>query len=99
MYAVIEAGGKQYKVSVGDVIEVERIEGEAGSKVEFKVLLTADGDVVTTGADVKAIATGEIVGQGRSKKIVVFKYKAKKNERVKKGHRQYFTKVKITEIA
>ncbi len=99
MYAVIIAGGKQYKVSVGDVIEIEKIAGEAGAKVEFDAILTVDGDTIASGADVKAKVTGEIVKQGKTKKVVVFKYKAKKNERVKNGHRQAFTKVKITAIA
>ena len=96
MYAVIIAGGKQYK---GDVIEIEKIAGEAGAKVEFDAILTVDGDTIASGADVKAKVTGEIVKQGKTKKVVVFKYKAKKNERVKNGHRQAFTKVKITAIA
>ncbi len=99
MYAVIVTGGKQYKVSEGDVIEVEKLEGEAGAKVEFDAILTVNGDVVMSGADVKAKVKGEIVRQGKTKKVVVFKYKAKKNERVKNGHRQAFTKVKITAIA
>ena len=99
MYAIIETGGKQYKVAVGDVVEVEKLEGEIGTKVDFVAIMTVDGESVVTGAKVKAKATGEIVAQGRGKKLVIFKYKAKKNERVKKGHRQYFTKVKITAIA
>lgn len=99
MYAVIVTGGKQYKVSEGDVIEVEKLSGEAGTAVEFDVIMTVDGDVVKTGSEVSAKVSGEIVKQGKTKKIVVFKYKAKKNERVKNGHRQAFTKVKITKIA
>lgn len=99
MYAIIKAGGKQFKVSVGDTIEVEKLEGETGAKVEFEAIMLVDGEKVTVGSDVKAKVGAEIVSQGRSKKIIVFKYKAKKNVRVKKGHRQYFTKVKITEIA
>lgn len=99
MYAIIVTGGKQYKVAVGDVIEIEKLEGEAGAKVEFDAVMTVDGDTVLTGSKVKAKATGEIVSQGKNKKIVIFKYKAKKNVRVKKGHRQHFTKVKITGIA
>ena len=99
MYAVIVAGGKQFKVEEGDVIEVEKIEGEPGTKVEFDALLTVNGDVVMSGADVKTKVTGEIVKQGKTRKIVVFKYKAKKNERVKNGHRQAFTKGKITALA
>lgn len=99
MYAVIVTGGKQYKVSEGDVIEVEKLAGEAGTKVEFDAILTVDGDKIESGDSVKAKVTGEIVKQGKTKKIVVFKYKAKKNERVKNGHRQAFTKVNITAIA
>lgn len=99
MYAVIVTGGKQYKVSEGDVIEVEKLAGEAGAAVEFEAIMTIDGDVVKTGKEVSAKVSGEIVKQGKTKKVVVFKYKAKKNERVKNGHRQAFTKVKITKIA
>ena len=99
MYAVIVTGGKQFKVGVGDVIEVEKLEGEAGAKVEFPAIMTVDGENVAVGGDVKVKVAGEIVKQGKTKKVVVFKYKAKKNERVKNGHRQAFTKVKITKIA
>ncbi len=99
MFAIIAQGGKQFKVSEGDVIEVEKIEGEIGTKVDMQVLMTSDGGEVLVGNDVKAKVTGEIVKQGKSKKIVIFKYKAKKNERTKKGHRQAFTKVKIVSIA
>lgn len=99
MYAVIVTGGKQYKVSEGDVIEVEKLAGEAGAAVEFEAIMTVDGDIVKTGKEVSAKVSGEIVKQGKTKKVVVFKYKAKKNERVKNGHRQAFTKVKITKIA
>ena len=99
MYAIIVTGGKQHKVAVGDVIEVEKLEGDAGAKVAFDAIMTVDGEAVLTGSDVKTKVAGEIISQGKYKKIVVFKYKAKKNVRVKKGHRQYFTKVKITAIA
>ena len=98
MYAVIETGGKQYRVSEGDVIEVEKLEAAVGDKGELPVLFTADGDVVTAGKDVTVKATAEVLGQGKNKKIVVFKYKAKKNERKKQGHRQSFTKLKIVTI-
>ena len=98
MYAVVETGGKQYRVAEGDVIEVEKLSGEAGATVEFPVLMTVDGDKVVCGAEVSAKATAEIVLQGKAKKIVVFKYKAKKNERKKMGHRQCFTRVKIVKI-
>lgn len=98
MYAIIETGGKQYRVSEGDVLEVEKLSAEPGQKVELPVLLLG-GETVTAGADVKAKATAEVVAHGKQKKIVVFKYKAKKNERKKQGHRQQFTRIKIVSIA
>lgn len=99
MYAVIETGGKQYRVSEGDVIEVEKLSANAGDKLELPVLMLADGDTVTAGGDVTAKASVEVLGHGKSKKIVVFKYKAKKNERKKQGHRQQFSRIKIVKIA
>ncbi len=98
MYAVIETGGKQYKVSEGDVIEVEKISAAAGDKIELPVLLTVNGENVAAGKDVTVKATAEVLGQGKDKKIIVFKYKAKKNVRKKQGHRQPFTKLKIVSI-
>lgn len=99
MYAVISTGGKQYRVSEGDVLDVELLAGNVGDKVEFPVLMTADNGAVVAGADVKAVATAEIVSFVRAKKVIVFKYKAKKNERKKNGHRQGYTRVKIVKIA
>lgn len=101
MYAVIVTGGKQYKVSEGDTLFVEKIDAEEGAAVTFdKVLMTADGENVTVGAPTVAGATVEakIVKNGKAKKIYVFKMKRKKNERKKKGHRQPYTKVEITKI-
>ncbi len=98
MYAVIVSGGKQYKVSEGDIIEVEKLDAKAGDQVEMPVLLTVDGDKVVAGKDVTVKATAEVLGQGKDKKIIVFKYKAKKNIRKKQGHRQPFTRVKIVTI-
>ena len=102
MYAVIETGGKQYKVQKGDVIYIEKLNNEVGTNYSFdKVLLVADegnlsvGDPIVKGAKVE----GTILSHGKSKKIVVFKYKAKKNERKKQGHRQPYTKVKIEKIS
>lgn len=92
MYAIIEAGGKQIRVGEGEVLNVEKLNGNAGDKVEFPVLLKVDGESVSTD---KGIATAEIISHGKAKKVVVFKYKAKKNERKKQGHRQQFTRVKI----
>ncbi len=98
MYAVILTGGKQYKVSEGDVIEVEKLDVAAGEKVELPVLLTADGENVVAGADVTVKATAEVLGHGKDKKITIFKYKAKKNVRKKQGHRQPYTRLKIVTI-
>ncbi len=99
MYAVISTGGKQYRVSEGDVLDVEKLAGNVGDKVEFPVLMTADNGTVVAGGDVKVVATAEIVSFVRAKKVIVFKYKAKKNERKKNGHRQGYTRVKIVKIA
>lgn len=101
MYAVIETGGKQYKVSEGDVIFIEKLEAAEGEAVTFdKVLVVADGEKVNVGAPVVAGAsvTAKVEKQGKAKKIYVFKMKRKKNYRRKKGHRQPFTKVTIEKI-
>ena len=101
MYAVIEACGKQYKVTKGDVVFFEKLEAEEGKKVTFdKVVLLSDEGKVEVGAPyVKGIKVeGKVVAHGKGKKIVVFKYKAKKNYRRKQGHRQPYTKVEITAI-
>ena len=100
MYAVIETGGKQHKVTVGEVLKVEKIEAEVGAFVEFDVLMVQNDSgaakVGTPKLDIKAKA--EVLAQDKYKKIIVYKYKAKKNSRRKKGHRQPFTSVKITAI-
>ena len=100
MYAIIETGGKQYKVSVGDTIQVEKLERAVGDKITFKPLLVADGDKITAGAPYveNVSVTAEVTEHGKGDKIVVFKYKDKKNERKKQGHRQPFTAIKIVEI-
>ena len=100
MFAIIQTGGKQYKVQVGDVLEVEKLDKNVGDKVEFEVLLTSsDGKVVCGPPVVKgAVCTAEVLAQGKGDKVVVYKYKAKKNVRRKQGHRQPFTQVKILEI-
>lgn len=100
MFAIIETGGKQYRVSVGDVLDVERIEAEEGSKVELKVLMTGEGDKIAVGKEAESKkVTATVVKQVKSKKVVVFKYKAKKNVRKKQGHRQFYTRIKIDAIA
>lgn len=101
MYAVIEACGKQYKVTKGDVVFFEKLDVEEGKKVTFdKVVLLSDEGKVEVGAPyVKGIKVeGKVVAHGKGKKIIVFKYKAKKNYKRKQGHRQPYTKVEITAI-
>ena len=97
MYAVIETGGKQYKVEQGSVIYVEKLAVEAGNEVTFEKVLLVDGKVGTPYVK-GATVTGNVVKHGKNKKITVFTYKAKKNEKRKLGHRQQFTKVEITAI-
>jgi large subunit ribosomal protein L21 len=100
MYAIVENGSKQYKAEVGSVIKFEKLTGEVGAKVELNVLMVSDENGIKVAEEAKAYkAVGEIVEQGKGKKITVFKYKAKKNERKKQGHRQPFTAVRINEIA
>ena len=99
MYAVILTGGKQYRVSEGDIIEVEKLNAEVDETVELEVLMTVDGGTVVTGKDVAAKAKAVVLAQGKDKKITVFKYKAKKSIRKKQGHRQPFTRIKIETIA
>ena len=101
MYAVIKTGGKQYRVQQGDVIFVEKIDSQANDAVTFEeVLLVGDGEQTKIGAPVVkgAKVEGKVLSQVKAKKIVVYKYKAKKNERKKQGHRQPYTKVEITAI-
>ena len=99
MYAIFENGSKQYRASVGDVVKVEKLDAEPGATVEFPVILTADEKDIKTGAEVANVkVVAEVVAQGKDKKIIVFKYKAKKNERKKQGHRQPYTQIKVTAI-
>ena len=102
MYAIIESCGKQYKVTEGDVVFFEKLDTEAGKKVTFdKVVLVSDDKKVEVGSPyVKGVKVeGKVVEHGKGKKIIVYKYKAKKNYRRTYGHRQPFTKVEITKIA
>ncbi len=100
MYAIIRTGGKQYKVAVGDEVLVEKLDAEVGAEVAFEVLMLCGEEGVQVGKPVVAgvAAKGEIVEHGKGKKVVVFKYKPKKNYRKKQGHRQPYTKVKINAI-
>ena len=100
MYAVIESCGKQYKVAEGDVVFFEKLDAEEGKKVTFdKVVLVSDEKVQVGNPYVKGVKVeGKVVSNGRGKKVLVYKYKAKKNERRTRGHRQDYTKVEITSI-
>jgi len=100
-YAVIRTGGKQYRVSEGEVVKIEKLPGEVGEKVTLsEVLFVSGNDEVKIGAPMVAHATvtGEIIGQIRAKKIIVFKKKRRKSYSRQKGHRQYQTALKITAI-
>ena len=102
MYAIIKTGGKQYKVSEGDELFIEKLEAEDGSVVTFEEVLTVvDGDSVKIGAPLVAGAkvSAKVVKSGKAKKIHVFKYKAKSNYRRRAGHRQPYTKVVIEKIS
>ena len=101
MYAIIESCGKQYKVAQGDVVFFEKLDAEEGKKVTFdKVVLVSDEGKVQVGNPyVKSMKVeGKVIAHGKGKKIIVFKYKPKKNYRRKQGHRQPYTKVEITAI-
>ena len=101
-YAVIKTGGKQYTVSPGQVVEVEKLDVEPGSEIELKhVLLVSDDGAVKTGKPLVegASVTARVLAQDRDRKIVVFKYKPKKRYRRKTGHRQSITRLAIKEIA
>ncbi|WP_102274416.1 MULTISPECIES: 50S ribosomal protein L21 [Cytobacillus] len=100
MYAIIETGGKQVKVEEGQAIYIEKLNAEAGETVTFDKVLFVGGDSVKVGNPVVAGATvtAKVEKQGRQKKIIVFKYKAKKNYHKKQGHRQPYTKVVIEKI-
>jgi large subunit ribosomal protein L21 len=102
MYAVIRTGGKQYRVAAGETVEVERLDGAVGDTVTISdVLLIADGSAVKVGTPVVegASVVAKITGQYRGNKVMVFKYRPKKRIRVRKGHRQYITRLQIDSIA
>ncbi len=99
MFAIVESGGKQYRVAEGDVLRLEKIDAEAGATVELPVLLLGAGDVkVGTPVVDGAKVTAEVVGHGRGDKVHVYKFKAKSNYRRHIGHRQSYTEVKITKV-
>ena len=100
MYAIVRAGGRQEKVAVGDVVQIDKIDGEPGSSINLPALLVVDGEAVTS--DPKALAgvtvTAEVVGAIKGPKITIMKFKNKTGYRKRQGHRQHSTQVKITEI-
>jgi large subunit ribosomal protein L21 len=101
MYAVVQTGGKQYRLSVGDNLRVEKLAGEPGAHIDLaQVLMISDGDQVSIGNPVLAGASvkAEIIGHGRDKKIRVFKMKRRKKYRRTQGHRQAYTQLRVTEI-
>ena len=101
MYAIVKVGSQQYRVSEGDEIKVQRLEGEIGRRIEFKdVLLVADEEKVVVGQPTvkKEKIIGEIIGQGKEKKVIAFHKRRRKNSKRKQGHRQSFTQLKIVEI-
>ena len=99
MIAVIKTGGKQYLVEEGDVLSVEKLDGEPGKTLSLETLLTAEGEKITLGTPaLSSQVSAEIVAHGLGKKIEVVKYKAKSRYTRRTGHRQLFTKIKITKI-
>lgn len=101
MYAIIVTGGKQYKVANGDVVFIEKLDAEENAEITFdQVLAVASDDGITTGAPFVEGATvsAKVLKNGKAKKVTVFTYKSKKNEKRKKGHRQPYTKVEITAV-
>lgn len=100
MYAIIATGGKQYKVSEGDVIKVERLGAEPGAEVVFDQVLVVGGEQTVVGSPVVdgASVKATVVANGRARKVIVYKYKPKTGYHKKNGHRQYFTQVKIDQI-
>ncbi|WP_127556323.1 50S ribosomal protein L21 [Saccharospirillum alexandrii] len=102
MYAVIVSGGKQYRVSEGETLKLEKIEAETGASIDFdKILLVVNGEKVNIGAPIVkgAKVTAEVVAHGRHKKVKILKFKRRKHHMKQMGHRQWFTEVKITGIS
>ena len=100
MYAIVKTGGKQYKVAVGDIVEVEKLDGEPGAELMFPALLVVDGEDVTTDADAlaKVSVSGVVVSQTKGPKIRIHKFKNKTGYHKRQGHRQKLTRVEVTGI-
>jgi large subunit ribosomal protein L21 len=100
VYAIVRSGGRQHKVAVGDVLEVDRLEDAVGSSVSLTPLLLVDGDAVTSDATAlgSALVTAEVLGEGKGPKIRILKFKNKTGYRKRQGHRQKYTKIKVTDI-
>ncbi len=100
MYAIVKTGGKQYKVAVGDIVEVEKLDGEPGAELSFPALLVVDGDDVTTDAAklAEVSVTGKVVEQTKGPKIRIHKFKNKTGYHKRQGHRQRLTRVEVTGI-
>lgn len=100
MYAVIMSGGRQYRVEEGQTVKLEKLTAEVGTSVDFKVLMVANGDVVTIGkpyVDGSSVS-GSVISQGRHKKVTIMKFRRRKHHQKLTGHRQYFTEIKIEKI-
>ncbi|MBA3020790.1 50S ribosomal protein L21 [Propionicimonas sp.] len=100
MYAIVRSGGRQYKVAVGDVLEINKIEGKAGDSLALTALMLVDGDKITTDADElgKVNVTAEVLGETKGPKIKIIKFKNKTGYMKRQGHRQRYTQVKVTGI-
>lgn len=98
VYAIVKAGGRQEKVTVGDEVVVDKLPGQPGDKVELAPVLLVDGDKVTA-KDISAKVTAEIIGEAKGPKITIIKYKNKTGYRKRQGHRAQYTRIKVTEIA
>ena len=100
MYAIVRSGGRQHKVAVGDILEIDRLESAAGSSVSLKPLLLVDGEAVTSDASAlgSASVTAEVLAETKGPKIRILKFKNKTGYRKRQGHRQRYTKIKITDI-
>ena len=100
MYAIVRSGGRQHKVAVGDVIEIDRVDDAAGSSIDLQPLLLVDGDTVTSDADAlgSASVTAEVLAETKGPKIRILKFKNKTGYRRRQGHRQRYTRIKVTGI-